>query len=38
VPVLDGCKIVALDAEGAILEAPGGLLHDQVRLDDEMPA
>ena len=24
VPALDGCKIVALSAEGAILETPGG--------------
>jgi len=26
VPALDGCKIVALSAEGAILETPAGLL------------
>ena len=25
VPALDGCKIVALSAEGAILETPGGV-------------
>jgi hypothetical protein len=26
VPALDGCKIVALNADGATLETPGGVL------------
>ena len=36
VPALDGCKIVALSAEGAILETPGGA-RQSYRRNPEQP-
>ena len=34
VPALDGCKIVALSAEGATLETPGGVRQSYRRKPD----
>ena len=34
-PALDGCKIVALSAEGAVLEAPGGARQSYRRKPDQ---
>ena len=35
VPALDGCKIVALSAEGAILETPGGVRQSYRRKPEQ---